>query len=277
MDQGDQNVVPIREPDEPGSPQSKPSKAKPSKFLPTDRIAWARWFDMLRGYAIGSEPGGKPVTNKEAAGLIQAAESTVALANPFLTENGFLTRTDAGFIPAVEILAFKRAHEWNPESAAQKLAPLLSKTWFAQEATKMVAVNSRSEDDVIQRLGEIAQAGPEYRSQVKALVEWLVTTGVVRRDGGMLLRAFPASQTPEPSLEDSAKPPATTPAGKTPVVATSFTKLPEGVVRFNVNVEVTMSEFGTWRADRITAFFQGLAMVLSAKSDVERDQAREEV
>ena len=44
----------------------------------------------------------------------------------------------------------------------------------------------------------------------------------------------------------------------------------DGGVTFNVNVQVDMAEFATWRPERISAFFRGIAEVLAAKADVEK-------
>lgn len=56
---------------------------------------------------------------------------------------------------------------------------------------------------------------------------------------------------------------------KSPPLATAFTQQREGVVALNVSIRVDMEELSTMSADRITAFFAGLAQVIAAKSDVE--------
>src|SRR5205085_1098131 len=119
-DNGDSTVVKLRDEEPPAPPPTNGRpKTKPTKFLPTDRIAWNRWFDLLRAYAIESESGEGVVTNGQVAKVMQMAESTVALANPFFTGTGFLTRTGSGFIPAPEVIAYRRGFEWKPETASE--------------------------------------------------------------------------------------------------------------------------------------------------------------
>jgi hypothetical protein len=43
------------------------------------------------------------------------------------------------------------------------------------------------------------------------------------------------------------------------------------VLRFNVDVSVDMKEFATWKPDRISAFWAGIAQVLAAKAAVEQE------
>jgi hypothetical protein len=44
-------------------------------------------------------------------------------------------------------------------------------------------------------------------------------------------------------------------------------------VQFHVSVKVDMAEFAGWSADRITAFFGGIAQVLAAKGTLEKNEA----
>ena len=52
-------------------------------------------------------------------------------------------------------------------------------------------------------------------------------------------------------------------------VATAFAQVPEGVLKFSVDVNVDLREFATWQPDRISAFWAGIAQVLAAKAAVE--------
>ena len=49
------------------------------------------------------------------------------------------------------------------------------------------------------------------------------------------------------------------------------TPQPEGAVSFQVGIQVDMQELRGWEADRIAAFFSGIAQVLAAKGGLERD------
>ena len=51
--------------------------------------------------------------------------------------------------------------------------------------------------------------------------------------------------------------------------------LTEGTIQFHVSVRVDMTEFAGWKADRITAFFGGIAQVLAAKGDLEKPLIRQ--
>src|SRR6266446_1936686 len=110
--------------------ETEPRRGK--KLLPTVRIALPRQFDLLRAWAAASGPSKKPVQLADAAEIVKMAANTITLANPFFCDVGLLQRQDGGFVPSDEVVAFSRGYEWNPETAAQKLAPLLAATWFGQ-------------------------------------------------------------------------------------------------------------------------------------------------
>jgi len=42
--------------------------------------------------------------------------------------------------------------------------------------------------------------------------------------------------------------------------------MPEGVLRFAVDVDIDLNEMATWEPQLITRFFDGLAMMLTAKA-----------
>jgi hypothetical protein len=80
----------------------------------------------------------------------------------------------------------------------------------------------------------------------------------------------PATEAPRQS-EPAPDPPARQGAR----VTTAFSQMAQGAMRFNVSFDVDMSEMASWRADRIAAFFNGLAQVLAAKAEVEKTAHRE--
>lgn len=59
-------------------------------------------------------------------------------------------------------------------------------------------------------------------------------------------------------------------------VSTGYTQPTQGIVNFHVDVKLNMSEMADWSPDRITAFFKGIALVLSAKAGVEKGVSSEE-
>lgn len=92
---------------------------------------------------------------------------------------------------------------------------------------------------------------------------------MVLRDGSLikLVKAgpLPPEKPPESlTAETKDRPPKPPP----PI----FPSPTEGVVQFHVSVKVDMKEFAGWEADRITAFFNGIAQVLAAKSAIEKDE-----
>jgi hypothetical protein len=62
--------------------------------------------------------------------------------------------------------------------------------------------------------------------------------------------------------------------GPTPRVssALSVAAPTNGVVQFHVSVRVDMAEFAGWEAERISAFFAGIAQVLAAKGSSKEDE-----
>src|SRR5437660_1062508 len=104
--------------------------------------------------------------------------------------------------------------------------------------------------------------------------------GLVRRDGEQirLARSTPetSSQTPTAESPRSDIPAGTTEAHPKARVLTAFSRETEGAVNFNVSVRVNMQEFfWGWHADRISAFFAGIAKVLAAKAGIEESEATE--
>jgi len=268
-----------------GTPKvvSKPAQKSPSrrtKVLPTERITFARQLDLLRGWAAASGPLRKVVTNNEVAKIIDMQPSTVSIANAFFSSIGLLTKTDGGFVPADDLTAFLRAYDWNKETAAQKLAPTLSKAWFYEALSSKLEFGPRAEADCLQDLADVSNAGPEWRPNLRLLLEYLAAAGLIQRDGTMVRKGSTNMSAATPPAS-SASEPAPTPAKQEgpPAAAQDAAKLmpslfgtTEGQVQFNIAVKVNMGEFATWQADRIAAFFGGIAQVLAAKAKVEQSE-----
>jgi hypothetical protein len=247
--------------------------SKPNKYLPTDRITFIRQLDILRGWAAASGPNNKIVTNDEAAGIVKMATSTLSMNNAFYMQSGLLVKTDGGFIPAPDVFSFLRAYEWSPESAASKLAPIIAKTWFADALLPKLAFGPISTDEAIQRLADVCNAGPDYRGQLRFLLEYLTAAGLTEWDGNQVRKGSTtvSATTNAPNTDipqtPSNPPPAAEPSKR---VSPTFFGTTEGAVNFNVSVRVDMGEFASWKPERIAAFFNGMAQVLAAKADVEK-------
>jgi hypothetical protein len=262
----------------PKKPAPKPARAatsaaKPTKYLPTDRITFIRQLDILRGWAAASGPNNKIVSNDDAAEIVKMAGSTLSMNNAFYAQNGFLTKADGGYIPAPEVFSFLRAYEWSPESAATKLAPIIAKTWFAEELLPKLAFGPLTTAEAIQHLADACSAGPGYRSQLRFLLDYLGNGGLVEWDGTQVRKGavnVTASTAPSTDIvQTPSNPPPSTPEPSKRTAPTFFGTT-EGAVNFNVSVRVDMGEFANWKPERIAAFFNGMAQVLAAKADVDK-------
>jgi hypothetical protein len=198
--------------------------------------------------------------------------------NAFFSSIGLLVKSEGGYTPAEEVTAFLRAWEWNKETAAQKLAPVLSRAWFYDAIASKLEFGARSEAECLQDMGDAANASQEYRANLRILLEYLNAAGLIQREGEMVKKGgvSMAPATPQASSSETAT---VTPQKQTINVGDSLSNpMPslfgttEGQVQFNIAVKVNMGEFATWQADRIAAFFNGIAQVLAAKAKVEQSE-----
>jgi hypothetical protein len=252
----------------------KPAIPKPTKTLPTERIGVAKQLDMLRAYAAVSNNGARPAPVNEVAAVVKTAPSSVSLVNAFLASINLITRTDAGsYIPAPEVVGFLRAYEWDKETASHKLAPVFREAWFWKSLYPRLAYGAIEEDVAISVLAEASAAAPEYKKELRTIIDFLIAGGMVRREGSTIKLSSKdiPMEASAPATRESAPPaPEPVPLRSPGDVRTGFTASPAGAVSFNVNVNVDMAEFASWRPDRIQAFFRGIAEVLAAKADVEK-------
>lgn len=258
----------------------KTEKVKPKRPLPTPRVSTTKQFEIVRSYAHLSGVEGKGVKQNELAALVGMHVNTVSFVNAFLVDTGLIVRGDGGYVPAPEVVSYTNAYDWNPETAGQRLIPLLENTWFVKELMpKLKLRQSMDEGEAILELGTAVGVGKEYTPQVTILLDYMETVGLVQRENGrIILRRQLQQPTSGPATEKKQEQPAPeaeseTTSGRFSSVATSFTQPTLGVVKFNVSVNVDMSEFAGWQADRIAAFFAGIAQVLAAKGMIEKDSS----
>ncbi|HEX8174717.1 MAG TPA: hypothetical protein VF543_06320 [Pyrinomonadaceae bacterium] len=274
-------------------PQAKPARAKATEVLPSERITFAKHLALLRAYAAASGQNLKPVKTIEVGAVANTQPTTISSANAFFITVGLIQRTEGGFIPSPEVMAFAHAYEWNPNdpTASHKLAPLIGQTWFAKEVLKRLSFEHKlKESDAVTSLAQLSSAPPECKLQVKLLIDYLEAAGLVQRDGDYLKKGSSAS--PATSAERQAPAPTGTPPPppsepehrdvthrEAPParssVSTAFSQMAGGAVQFNVTVKVDMNEFKGWQPDRIAAFFHGIAEVLAAKGGMEKDVSSE--
>ena len=251
-----------------GTPADSSSSKSKSKILPSNRIAVAKQIEILRAYAAAFVSTNIPVTNAEVASIVKMAANTVSIGNAFFTNTGLLDRNNGGYIPAAETIQFYRAYEWSPETAPHKLAPLIGRTWFSKALLAKLRFRQMDEEEAISELAQAAEVGPDYKVNLRMLLEYMEVTDIIVRDNG-IIRLSP----PSPNSESEVHPV----SGTVPVESDKPNQpmrnleqvtetVKPGGISFTVHCNVDMKEINTWSADRITAFFAGVAQVLAAKA-----------
>ena len=262
-------------------PQSRPKRIKPTQVLPTDRLSQENQWDILRAYPALSGPDRKPVKNAEVADLVGMNENTVSLSNAFFVAVELLERQDGGLVPSAELFQFLQAYEWDKETAAHKLAPYLRESWFAKALLPKLSFGPMGEDKAIAILGEAATAGPAYKNQLKCLIHYLETVGIVERDNGSVKlvksaqQIIPMDQVVDSTEEEEGRA-VTRPAPEpTPLVQQVVIQEAENLIRFQVAISIDMKEIAKMSPERIAAFFNGIAEVMKAKGIMESQQTEE--
>lgn len=248
---------------------------KPTRVLPTNRIAFAKQLDTLRAFDAASGQMRKPVPLTEVAKLLKLAPQTMSLASPFFLDSGLIRKGEGGgFIPSDAVHEYALAHAWEPEQAAHKLAPLLAEHWAWQALLPQLQFKKNmTEREALGMLSSAANAAPDYRPQLLLLLAFLDACGLIEfADSNVRLLNAPnnGAVTPKRADAPSTDVPASSRPNSAAAVSSTFTQHPEGQLQFAVSVRVDMSEFSSWRPDRIAAFFAGVAQVLAAKADVEQ-------
>jgi hypothetical protein len=261
-------------PNQPSGAEESPrrERSKPNKTLPTDRITFSKQLTILRSYAAASTTSpNKVVANAQVAGIVEMTAATISLANPFLASIVLLQKTEGGYIPSEEVIGFQRAFEWNPDTAGQKLAEPIRQSWFGQALLSKLSVRSMSEDEALADLASASGASTEYKGQLRVLLDYLATAGLIQNEGGQV-RAARSNGQPDriPQSRPEIKQQEREPTQSKSNVATAFSQTPEGAVNFHITVRVEMKEFANWKPERIAAFFNGIATVLAAEANVEQ-------
>lgn len=254
-----------------------------SKIFPTSRISFEKQITILQAYAAAAGPNGKAVPNKEVAGLVKMTRETVSLANAFFSDIGLIQRAEGGYIPAPEVVNFQLAHQWDPEKAGHKLAPIIERTWFTQRLLPKLRMGLLNKKTAIADLAEAASVPPKYEPQVTLLLDYMEFAGIVQQDtnGMYMATALAGSRgaipVPDPSISPNISPKFEAHATGRSSTWISSAWIPsssptEGVIQFQVSVKVSMAELSGWSADRITAFFGGVAQVMAAKGKIEGEE-----
>ncbi|HEV2013421.1 MAG TPA: hypothetical protein VGR77_06025 [Candidatus Dormibacteraeota bacterium] len=243
--------------------------------MPTNRIAFTKQLDILRAYAAASGPTGKTVRLREVAEIVKMNPDTITMANGFFAEVGFVQRIEGALLPAPEVMSYSQAHQWNADTAATKLAPLVRDSWFGKTLMPSLTFGGIEEKAALEKLALEAGASPEYKGQVSMLLDYLQVAGVIVKDGNMV-KLNRGNAAVAPSAEERAGPGIGAEIREIPkaqAVHTTFAQAGAGAVQFQVSFKVDMAEVSSWAPERITAFFAGIAQVLAAKGSIEKEAA----
>ena len=261
----------------------KKKEPKPTKTLPTNRVAYPKQIEIIRAFGALGGSDRKAASNVDVSKVVNLHAATVGLSVPFLVDCQFLTKGPEGLVPAEEVAEFAGAYEWNADTAFHRVAPILRRTWFYTKLEPTLRFKPLSKADAIQELSLASNASPAYRSQLETLLDYLAQAGIVSLDGDQvrLIRTGPGSQNTAATQEQEDKTvqtakkelPATTDESRS-VVHTSFASQSAGIIQFNISVKVDMTEFAGWEPSRIAAFFAGIAQVLAAKGQVEEKSSK---
>jgi hypothetical protein len=198
--------------------------SRPTKILPTPRIAFPKQVDLLRAYAAASGDGASGVPLSAASSIVGMANSTISLANPFFQDIGLLVKAENGFLPSPEVVSFSDVFKWDQGSAGTELAPILKKSWFGLALIPRASFGDLPYREAVTILAREARAEPRYGGQIRMLIDYLELAQIVVREGD-LLRGGISIGVDRASASPTNKPTAQTPTAK-PVTADRPQDLP---------------------------------------------------
>jgi hypothetical protein len=170
----------------PGAPVTAARRARLNHTLPTDRIGFTKQVDIIRAYAAAYDKLGGPVGNSDVASFVGMAEATVAMANAFLTDTGLLSGDAGKFTPTQPLIEYFKVHQFSPERAWAKLAPLFERSWFGLELIPKLKIRPIDESEAINDLAIASNAEKKHLGQLKVGIDWLVQVGLIIREGQQL-------------------------------------------------------------------------------------------
>lgn len=168
------------------SPMTR-KKNKLSKTLPTDRIPFARQLEIIAAIPVAHEKAGGPITFKEVGAIIGMSEATLMQASAFFGDVGLIQRVEGGkFNHSPELQDYYRLHQFAPEKAWSKLAPIFERSWFGQEIVPRLKIRALEEKDALVCLAEASNAEKVHEAQLRLALEFLQRVGLISRDGNQL-------------------------------------------------------------------------------------------
>jgi hypothetical protein len=176
--------------------ETKPKREKSTltKVLPTERISLDRQPDILRAYAaIYEANGGNPVSNEEAGSTLtpKFSGSTLTQAVPFFTDVGLITRTDTGFVPSAELVAYNKARQWDEKTAKDKLRSLFEKTWFYRCLVPRLQLGPQPVENCLGVFADESNAGKDHTQRLNGLLFYLELAGIISSDGSKVTLTEP--------------------------------------------------------------------------------------
>jgi len=193
-----------------GAASSARPKTVLAKTLPTERVSTEKQLSVLRAYAAASGHDKRPVSNDEVAAIYDGlAASSISLCNPFFADVGLLVPEGRKQRPSQAVFDYLHAYEWNPETAALKLGPVLAESWAAKTLTTRLAFRQLTKDETIGVLADESKATKGHRRNLEILLDFLSLSGAVRLEGGMVMKSATQSAPPAPTVGNVSEIPAT--------------------------------------------------------------------
>jgi hypothetical protein len=172
---------------ETGNETNEPVKRKVlTQVIPTNRLTLPKQIEIIRAYGAAYEVSGGAVGIEDVTKFVGMAPATVSQTNAFLTETGIVRKDGRRFVPAAEVQAMNRLYDVSKDKALAKLGPLMEKSWFGRLVVPKLKFRPMPEEDVVHELFEAATAEAAHLPQIRMLVDYLVISGVVERENGVL-------------------------------------------------------------------------------------------
>ena len=193
----------------PVSPRQS-GRRRPSQAVPTDRISFSKQLDLLRAYAALSGVDRRAVSLSDVGQTTGMTAATASLANAFFLEAGFLAKHDPpraaeaggapGFLPTQVTIDYYQSYEWKEDTAAHKLASALRESWGWEAIEGRLRYAEAKEQEVVRLLAEASEASPHYEPQLKTMIAYFESAGLVDRDGQSirLVRREQTQAAPQP-------------------------------------------------------------------------------
>jgi hypothetical protein len=113
-----------------------------------------------------------------------------------------IERDGVKYRPSEAVAAYANSYEWDPATAAAKLAPVLERTWFAEALLPRLAFRPLSRDEALTVLADAAKASKDYKFQLELVLDYLRVAGLIIVDGNTVT-GVPKSRRGESAAQPS--------------------------------------------------------------------------